>query len=180
MSNAAGPSDATGVVVTDTLPPGLSARSAVTDLGTCALGPPVSCDIGTLFVGATATVTITADVGPDTPVGTVTNDASVAAASIDPDVSNNTGTATTTVTGEADLDVNKTGTPVVPGVQRVLHDHGVESGIVDRAGRDGHRRAAGRFRLRVGDAVARHVRGRRADRRSRARWVMCPSVRRPR
>jgi uncharacterized repeat protein (TIGR01451 family) len=115
LSNASGPSDASGVVLTDALPAGLTARSAVTDLGSCKLGPPVSCDVGTLFVGATATVTITADTSPDAPIGTVTNDASVTAASIDPDPSNNTGSATTTVTGEADLDVIKTGTPIVPG-----------------------------------------------------------------
>src|SRR4029077_11520232 len=83
VANPNGPSTATAVVVTDTLPAGLTGVSAVSDLGTCDLGPPITCTVGTLFVGATATITITADVSPDAALQPATNSASVKTTSTD-------------------------------------------------------------------------------------------------
>ena len=113
--NDAGPSGAQGVVLTDALPAGLTAVSASTDRGTCVVGPPVSCTIGTLFINATATVTIVVDVASSVPPGPVTNTASAAGTTIDPNPGKATGSATTTVTGQADLSVTKTAPQAVAG-----------------------------------------------------------------
>ena len=93
-----GPSAATGVTLTDTLPKNAGYSSATTTQGTCiakAAKRTVTCSLGTLGSGATATVTI--EVKP-TAKGTATNTASVTASSpADPNTANNTATATTTV-----------------------------------------------------------------------------------
>src|SRR5260221_12374131 len=68
-----GPSTATGVVVTDALPSGLTFVSAQTTQGTTGTnGNTVTCNVGNLSSNATATVTITAAA---TSSGTVTNTA---------------------------------------------------------------------------------------------------------
>lgn len=76
VSNA-GPSTATNVVVTDTLPAGLSFVSATPSQGTCNAASPVSCNIGTLLDGASATVTLVAHVTATS--GTITNSATASA-----------------------------------------------------------------------------------------------------
>ncbi|HYH06434.1 MAG TPA: IPTL-CTERM sorting domain-containing protein [Thermoanaerobaculia bacterium] len=86
VSNA-GPSPATGVVVTDTLPAGLQLISATPSQGTCNAVNPISCNIGTLNNGANATVTIQALVTATS--GTITNTASVTAAEGDADGGDN-------------------------------------------------------------------------------------------
>jgi uncharacterized repeat protein (TIGR01451 family) len=117
VSNPSGPSDAAGVIVTDPLPAGLTAVSAVTNLASCQLGPPVSCNLGTLFVGATATITITADVGSNAPLQPVTNTATVVTSSQDPNPADNVASVTTPVIGLADVSITKdgTGAPVAGG-----------------------------------------------------------------
>jgi uncharacterized repeat protein (TIGR01451 family) len=56
-----GPAPGTGVVLTDVLPEGATVTSASASQGTCATsGTTVTCDLVTLPVGATATVTIAA------------------------------------------------------------------------------------------------------------------------
>jgi large repetitive protein len=96
-----GPSPATLVTVTDTLPGTVTFISATASQGGCtpAGGPPggtVTCTLGTLASGASATVTIQVGV-PCGTGGTLTNTASVVANEPDPDGVNNTATATTTV-----------------------------------------------------------------------------------
>ena len=55
-----GPQPAVGVQITDTLPAGLTATVASASQGSCTIGTrSVTCNIGTLGVNATATVTIT-------------------------------------------------------------------------------------------------------------------------
>jgi uncharacterized repeat protein (TIGR01451 family) len=93
-----GPSTATGVTMTDQLPKNAGFASAGTTNGTCSAKPSralVTCALGDLVSGASATVTI---VVKSPAKGTITNTASVTATSpTDPNPGNNTATATTTV-----------------------------------------------------------------------------------
>jgi len=101
VSNA-GPSPATGAVVTDLLPAGLQFVSATPSQGTCSGTAPVTCSLGTIPNGANATIALSATVTATT--GTITNTASVSAASTDPGSGNNSGSsAPTPVTASADI-----------------------------------------------------------------------------
>ena len=82
--------------LTDLLPADVRFVSATSTTGSCTqAGTTVTCDLGTLSAGASATVTIV--VKPMT-LGTITNTAQVTGLQPDPDSSNNTDTETTTVT----------------------------------------------------------------------------------
>ena len=96
-----GPSVATNVKVTDTLPASLTLVSATPDQGTCGAGPPIVCNVGTLPVGASTQVAVVAR-SAATDVGqSVTNSVTVTGDQPDPDGSNNSATATaTTLTKE--------------------------------------------------------------------------------
>lgn len=109
-----GPSTATNVVVTDTLPAGMSLVSATTSKGSCTAA---TCAIGSLTTGETATVTVTARVTSGASGTTQTNSASATADQADPAPGSNTATAAVTVAAEADIALTKTiGTsPVVAG-----------------------------------------------------------------
>ena len=98
-----GPNTATGVTVSDPIPAGMTLTSATTTWpgGSCSGNPLVTCSLGTMVNGATATITIAA---VNNGAGTKSNTASVAsspATDFDPDTTNNSATATTTVTGAA-------------------------------------------------------------------------------
>ena len=91
----AGPAFATGVVVTDTLPVGVTASAATSSIGTCTIaGRTVTCAVGNLQAGGTATITITAT---GMAAGLVTNTASIAGAELDPFTGNNTDSEETTI-----------------------------------------------------------------------------------
>lgn len=83
--NNAGPSPATNVVVTDDLPAGLAFVSATPSQGTCNASDPVSCNLGTIFNGGSATITLTAQVTATS--GTIANTASVTSTEGDTDSS---------------------------------------------------------------------------------------------
>jgi uncharacterized repeat protein (TIGR01451 family) len=89
-----GPGSATGVVVTDDLPDTVTFQSA--DPGCSETGGVVTCNVGTLANGQTATVTIT--VVP-TVRGTLVNTASVDSPGSDPDPTDDSASATTEVEG---------------------------------------------------------------------------------
>jgi choice-of-anchor C domain-containing protein len=88
-----GPSAATGVTLTDTLPARVTFESADPSQGSCnQSGGTVGCDLGSLAGGADATVTI---VVTPTIAGTLTNTATVTGDQHDPSDENNRATAGT-------------------------------------------------------------------------------------
>lgn len=89
-----GPNPATGVTVTDTLPSGLTARSSSASQGSCSGTTTVTCAIGDLASGASATATIV--VRPSEP-GTITNTATVTGNQPDPNSANNSASQDTTI-----------------------------------------------------------------------------------
>jgi uncharacterized repeat protein (TIGR01451 family) len=99
-----GPQDATGVMVTDALPAKVHFDSLSSTQGTCTRstsnyspkGGTVACSLGGLANGASATMTI---VVTATKPGTLTNTATVTGDQLDPNLANNSATATTTVVG---------------------------------------------------------------------------------
>ncbi len=92
-----GPSDATGVMVTDTLPAGATFDPANSTPGCTEAGGVVTCAIGNLANGANATVTIAVTVDPATPVGTITNTATVTGQEKDSNMGDNTASTDTTI-----------------------------------------------------------------------------------
>jgi uncharacterized repeat protein (TIGR01451 family) len=88
---------ATGVRVTDTLPPGVTLVSATTTQGTCSGTDPVICILGTLTMGGGG-VAVTIVVRPQAP-GELSNTATVSGNESDPDPNNDTATAVTRVVG---------------------------------------------------------------------------------
>lgn len=90
-----GPDIATDVVVMDVLPGGVTFVSAVPTQGSCVEAEGmVTCDLETLANGASTTVTI---VVTPTQAGEISNTADVVGSETDPNTTNNTATAVTTV-----------------------------------------------------------------------------------
>jgi uncharacterized repeat protein (TIGR01451 family) len=90
-----GPSNATGVSVTDNLPGGVTYESATPSQGSCSQAAgTVTCPLGTLANGADATVTI--QIRPQS-AGTITNNAGVTSTASDPDSADTVASAQTTV-----------------------------------------------------------------------------------
>jgi uncharacterized repeat protein (TIGR01451 family) len=92
-----GPGDATGVIVTDNLPVGVTFASATPSQGTCTTGLVVTCDLVNLANGDTATIVIVVGVY-HSPCGTITNSAEVNGNEADPNLPNNTANEDTTIT----------------------------------------------------------------------------------
>jgi uncharacterized repeat protein (TIGR01451 family) len=91
-----GPGTATGVKVSDPLPPELAFQSVSTTQGTCTGGVVISCDLGTLASGATATITVLAKASR---TGVITNTAVVVGDQPEANTADNQATATTLVEG---------------------------------------------------------------------------------
>ena len=91
-----GPDAATGAVVTDPLPASAAFISASPQCVYTQSSHTVTCSLGTLANGSTATVSV---VVRPVQVGTITNTASVMGNETDSNTSNNTATASTTVNG---------------------------------------------------------------------------------
>ncbi len=101
-----GPSLATGVKVTDTLPVGVVFSSVTSPC--IPAGSIITCDLGSLANGNAATIKIV--VTPWTP-GMITNTVSVTSSEIDLDTTNNMAMQATTVKSAADLQVFTLGAP---------------------------------------------------------------------
>ncbi len=96
-----GPSPATSVVITDTLPAGQTVTGATPSTGSCnTVGSVVTCNVGTIGVGNTVTVAINATANEG---GTRTNSVAASATEADPNNANDVGTATVTITGDNTL-----------------------------------------------------------------------------
>jgi len=107
-----GPSDATGVTVSDPAVAGLTVRSASSTQGVCTVtAGAVSCTIGTITATGQVRVTVNADVAADRVAGPLSNTASAAATTADPNPANNSSQATVTVTTSADLALTKSASP---------------------------------------------------------------------
>jgi uncharacterized repeat protein (TIGR01451 family) len=105
-----GPATAQNVLLSDPLPAGTTWVSTTTSVGTCSGAGTVSCAFGRLASGATATVTIVVTINS---VGTKSNTATVSnpnGSDYDPDLTNNSSTWLTTVSGAPTC-----GTPGGPG-----------------------------------------------------------------
>lgn len=114
-----GPSTATGVVVSDPTPVGVA---FISNTGGCTSAYP--CSLGTLNAGQTVTITSTYNVPSSYASASVSNTASVSSAVNDPNLTDNSSTATTTVTagaGNADVSVSKTGPPSVAAGQNITY-----------------------------------------------------------
>jgi uncharacterized repeat protein (TIGR01451 family) len=88
-----GPSEATNVVAADPLPAQLAAVSAQPSQGSCSIAHGVVCQLGTIDVGASAQIVVTAETAASS-TGKVTNTAVVAGGQTDPNPQNNSASAT--------------------------------------------------------------------------------------
>jgi uncharacterized repeat protein (TIGR01451 family) len=90
-----GPSAALGVNVTNTLPADVTFVSVQTSIGVCSQnGRIVSCNLGTLTPGASASIIIT---NSPTTSGNITNSVTVSSTTADPSPANNSASTTTQV-----------------------------------------------------------------------------------
>ena len=109
-----GPSAAPNVVVKDVLPAEVSMVSFAPSQGSCNGGmpgnplQPLTCNLGTLASGASATITVVAKVNPSAPEGTILINNAIATSDYsDPNNGNNNATAATMVQTNADLAITK-------------------------------------------------------------------------
>jgi uncharacterized repeat protein (TIGR01451 family) len=102
-----GPSRATGIVLTDTLPGGVTLVSAP---DCTEAGGSVICNLDNLVSGHSTQVAIVVQVGSST-TGTLINNASVRGNEFDPDMANNSVSEDTTVDRATDLEITKTDAP---------------------------------------------------------------------
>ena len=118
-----GPSDASTIVVTDTLPAGVTFDSATSDQNVTPTesNGVVTLTLTTLNVGASANLTI--NVTPSAaPGSTLIDSASVSSPTADPNLSNNRATLSIPVVGISDLDISATaGSSTVYAGQNVTY-----------------------------------------------------------
>jgi uncharacterized repeat protein (TIGR01451 family) len=120
-----GPSDAASVTLTDVLPAGTTFVSESQTTGptfTCTTGATVTCSIATFAAGASATFSVTvAFSGSLTNGTTVMNTANVTSTTADTNPNNNSSSASTLVSANADLSVTKSGPATTPSNTNVTY-----------------------------------------------------------
>lgn len=138
-----GPSSATNVEVTDTLPSTLTPGTTSATVGTVTTnGNIITGNIGTLASGASATITVNTTVA-STASGTITNTANVTATETETNTANNSATQTTalvvpgSISGFAYIDVNQngvrdTGDTAIPNVVITLTGTDLQGAAVNR------------------------------------------------
>lgn len=110
-----GPQAATGVVVTDVVPPGLMNVTATSGGASCTVAATISCAVPDMGVGDSVDIEITGTVVPSRdPGAALTNTATVSGSRTDPDLANNSATVIGTLTTSADVSIEKSFAPSTP------------------------------------------------------------------
>jgi uncharacterized repeat protein (TIGR01451 family) len=104
-----GPSNATGLVLTDTLPVSVTFTSA--SPACTGLGSTVTCTAASLAASANSQFTVTVRTDPTITSTIITNTAVVTAVTTDPNPVDNAATQATTLNAQADLSLTKSDTP---------------------------------------------------------------------
>jgi uncharacterized repeat protein (TIGR01451 family) len=112
----AGPTAAASTVVTDPTPIGLAFQS---NTGACTV--PFPCSLGTLAANQTATIVSTYTIPANYAGTAVTNTASVSSSVNDPNTADNSSSATTNVSQQADLSITKSGPPSASPGQNITY-----------------------------------------------------------
>lgn len=113
VAHNAGPGTATGLDLTDALPPGVTIDSITPDAGGCEPpGGTVHCTLPSLAAGSDWTVALSGTLDASAPAGTLRNAATVTS-DHDPSPSNDTAVAVVPVVARAALDLSKTGPATV-------------------------------------------------------------------
>jgi large repetitive protein len=111
-----GPSTATPVTVSDTLPPGTTLREATPGQGACgAVAGVLTCDLGAIAAGGSTQISVIADVPAGTAGQQLLNQATVTAPQPDPDPSNNSDEVTTQI-ADPPVGLRKTNAPGAPNL----------------------------------------------------------------
>ncbi len=114
-----GPSDATGVLLTDTPPPNLLNPEFSTDGGATWSAWPNAYSLGTMVNGASRTILLRGTLSASL-LGPLSNTVTVSSNTPDPDITNNTATATVDVDASADMSIVKTASPASVNPGRIL------------------------------------------------------------
>ena len=111
-----GPAVAEGVVVTDPLPSQVTYTSASTTQGSCSQsGGTVTCNLGSISVGGLVVITINVSAATFSSSSLASNTASVTAATGDPNLTNNSSTATSTIQSPTAVQIVGLRASVQPG-----------------------------------------------------------------
>jgi uncharacterized repeat protein (TIGR01451 family)/CSLREA domain-containing protein len=133
----AGPSNATEVAVTDTLPAGLTFLANGSSTSCSATGQTVTCTVGNVQVDASVDLTIMVAAASSIANGaTLTDTVTVSGAEGDPDSNNNSDLETTTFNREANLSITKTSLsdPAIAGTSLTYRLEILNSGPSDSSG----------------------------------------------